>query len=222
MTVTFQLALKRTEVPPIFCLKMTKTWDQYDFINSHTDIRCTIQHPLEDALLSTPSVGTAVGPATGGRAGRQQVDSGHRSDVYDRGSCRYRPTAAHRGSNCSLYMCSQWRPCDTSAGRTDEQFSCMADTSADGSHVCWPQHSTRSMHPLDVSFMQSFKTYCAQEVQSWLRMKAPRVVTPSDRRLAPFIPMAGTCGCKRFHSTALSPYNRHDSDDFLRGIQNLR
>jgi len=66
-------------------------------------------------------------------------------------------------------------------------YTYIEDKPADGSHVCWPLHTTRNMHPLDLSFMQSFKTYCAQEVQSWLRMKVPRVLTPSDRWLAPYI-----------------------------------
>jgi hypothetical protein len=41
----------RIALPPIFYSQITKTWVQYDCINSCADIRCTTQCPLEDTFI---------------------------------------------------------------------------------------------------------------------------------------------------------------------------
>jgi hypothetical protein len=43
--------------------------------------------------------------------------------------------------------------------------------------VCLPPHSTHKVHPLDVAFMNPFKTYYAQEIEMWLKAHEGRVIT---------------------------------------------
>jgi hypothetical protein len=43
--------------------------------------------------------------------------------------------------------------------------------------VCLPAQCTHRMQPLDVAFLQPFKTYYAQEIDSWLKPHPGRVVT---------------------------------------------
>jgi hypothetical protein len=44
--------------------------------------------------------------------------------------------------------------------------------------VCLPPHSTHKMQHLGVGFMGPFKTYYAQEIETWLASNPGRVVTP--------------------------------------------
>lgn len=42
--------------------------------------------------------------------------------------------------------------------------------------ICLPPHSTHKMQPLDVCFMKPFKTFMAQELETWCRDNKPRMV----------------------------------------------
>ncbi|KAJ4451750.1 hypothetical protein ANN_03221 [Periplaneta americana] len=46
--------------------------------------------------------------------------------------------------------------------------------------ICLPPHSSQRMQSLNFCFMKPLKTYCAAEIETWLRNHPDRVVTPFD------------------------------------------
>lgn len=44
--------------------------------------------------------------------------------------------------------------------------------------ICLPPHSSHRMQSLNVCFMKPLKTYCAAEIETWLRNHPDRGVTP--------------------------------------------
>lgn len=88
--------------------------------------------------------------------------------------------------------------------------------------VCLPPHSSHKMQPLDLSFMSPFKTYYAQEIETWLRNHADRgVVTiyQIGKLFGNAYKKAATAeiAAKGFEKAALFPCNRHKfrPHDFL-------
>jgi hypothetical protein len=79
--------------------------------------------------------------------------------------------------------------------------------------VCLPPHSTHAMQPLDVGFMGPFKTYYAQEIETWLASNPGRVVTPLmvARLFGKAYTRAATMetSVNAFRKTGLVPCNRH-------------
>lgn len=88
--------------------------------------------------------------------------------------------------------------------------------------VCLPPHSSHKMQPLDLSFMSPFKTYYAQEIETWLRNNADRgVVTiyQIGKLFGNAYKRAATAeiAAKGFEKAGLFPCNRHKfrPHDFL-------
>lgn len=79
--------------------------------------------------------------------------------------------------------------------------------------ICLPPHSTHKMQPLDVGFMGPFKTYYAQEIETWLASNPGRVVTPLmvARLFGKAYTRAATmeASVNAFRKTGLVPCNRH-------------
>ena len=79
--------------------------------------------------------------------------------------------------------------------------------------VCLPPHSTHKMQPLNVGFMGPFKTYYAQEIETWLANNPGRVVMPLlIIRLfgaAYTKPATMEASVNAFRKTGLVPCNRH-------------
>ena len=79
--------------------------------------------------------------------------------------------------------------------------------------ICLPPHYTHRMQPLDVGFMGPFKTYYAQEIETWLANNPGRVVTPLlvARLFGAAYTRAATmeASVNAFRKTGLVPCNRH-------------
>jgi len=83
--------------------------------------------------------------------------------------------------------------------------------------VSLPPHSTHKMQPLVVGFLKPLKTYCAQEIETWLGNNPGRIVTPFlvCRLFGPAYRRAATMetSVNSFTKTGLFPCNRHIFQD---------